>query len=169
MYLKKLEVSDKKKIIKEHILFFNRLLDPDDLGWAVTEEVRNEARLFLGIPQVIIKKKWKRIWELIILKLITTISLPKNISARRYFKEIEDFYDDEIVDLKMIRNLMDNQVYPFYFDTIKKVEFVKHLNISKEDEDEVYDKVFDEIMKRANEEDLIIEIKNENIIVLKAK
>lgn len=57
LYLKKLEVSDKKKIIKEHVLFFNRLLDPDDLGWAVTEEVRNEARLFLGIPQVIIKKK----------------------------------------------------------------------------------------------------------------
>ena len=57
LYLKKLEVSDKKKIIKEHVLFFNRLLDPDDLGWAVTEEVRNEARLFLGIPEVIIKKK----------------------------------------------------------------------------------------------------------------
>ena len=57
LHLKKLEVSDKKKIIKEHILFFNRLLDPDDLGWAVTEEVRNEARLFLGIPVVIIKKK----------------------------------------------------------------------------------------------------------------
>ena len=57
LHLKKLEVSDKKKIIKEHVLFFNRLLDPDDLGWAVTEEVRNEARLFLGIPQVIIKKK----------------------------------------------------------------------------------------------------------------
>ena len=57
LHLKKLEVSDKKKIIREHVLFFNRLLDPDDLGWAVTEEVRNEARLFLGIPQVIIKKK----------------------------------------------------------------------------------------------------------------
>jgi hypothetical protein len=57
LYLKKLEVSDKKEIIREHVLFFNRLLDPDDLGWAVTEEVRNEARLFLGIPQVIIKKK----------------------------------------------------------------------------------------------------------------
>jgi hypothetical protein len=57
LHLKKLEVSDQKKIIKEHVLFFNRLLDPDDLGWAVTEEVRNEARLFLGIPQVIIKKK----------------------------------------------------------------------------------------------------------------
>ena len=57
LYLKKLQVSDQKKIIKEHVLFFNRLLDPDDLGWAVTEEVRNEARLFLGIPQVIIKKK----------------------------------------------------------------------------------------------------------------
>ena len=57
LYLKKLEVSDKKKIIREHVLFFNRLLDPDDLGWAVTEEVRNEARLFLGIPVVIIKKK----------------------------------------------------------------------------------------------------------------
>ena len=57
LYLKKLEVSDKKKIIREHVLFFNRLLDPDDLGWAVTEEVRNEAREFLGIPRVIIKKK----------------------------------------------------------------------------------------------------------------
>jgi len=57
LHLKKLEVSDQKKIIKEHILFFNRLLDPDDLGWAVTEEVRNEAREFLGIPRVIIKKK----------------------------------------------------------------------------------------------------------------
>ena len=57
LHLKKLEVSDQKKIIKEHVLFFNRLLDPDDLGWAVTEEVRNEARLFLGIPVVIIKKK----------------------------------------------------------------------------------------------------------------
>ena len=57
LYLKKLQVLDQKKIIKEHVLFFNRLLDPDDLGWAVTEEVRNEARVFLGIPQVIIKKK----------------------------------------------------------------------------------------------------------------
>lgn len=57
LYLKKLEVSDKKEIIREHILFFNRLLDPDDLGWAVTEEVRDEAREFLGIPKVIIKKK----------------------------------------------------------------------------------------------------------------
>ena len=57
LYLKKLEVSDKKEIIREHILFFNRLLDPDDLGWAVTEEVRNEAREFLGIPKVVIKKK----------------------------------------------------------------------------------------------------------------
>ena len=57
LHLKKLQVLDQKKIIKEHVLFFNRLLDPDDLGWAVTEEVRNEARLFLGIPQVIIKKK----------------------------------------------------------------------------------------------------------------
>ena len=55
--LKKLEVLNKKKIIREHILFFNRLLDPDDLGWAVTEEVRNQARVFLGIPVVIIKKK----------------------------------------------------------------------------------------------------------------
>ena len=54
LYLKKLEVSDQKKIMREHVLFFNRLLDPDDLGWAVTEEVRNEARLFLGIP--IVKK-----------------------------------------------------------------------------------------------------------------
>ena len=57
LYLKKLQVLDQKKIIREHILFFNRLLDPDDLGWAVTEEVRNEAREFLGIPKVIIKKK----------------------------------------------------------------------------------------------------------------
>ncbi len=57
LYLKKLQVLDQKKIIRDHLLFFNRLLDPDDLGWAVTEEVRNEARLFLGIPQVIIKKK----------------------------------------------------------------------------------------------------------------
>ena len=57
LHLKKLQVSDQKKIIRDHLLFFNRLLDPDDLGWAVTEEVRNEARLFLGIPQVIIKKK----------------------------------------------------------------------------------------------------------------
>jgi len=57
LYLKKLQVSDQKEIIIEHVLFFNRLLDPDDLGWAVTEEVRNEARLFLGIPVVIIKKK----------------------------------------------------------------------------------------------------------------
>lgn len=57
LHLKKLQVLDQKKIIRDHLLFFNRLLDPDDLGWAVTEEVRNEARLFLGIPQVIIKKK----------------------------------------------------------------------------------------------------------------
>ena len=57
LHLKKLQVLDQKKIIREHVLFFNRLLDPDDLGWAVTEEVRNEARLFLGIPEVIIKKK----------------------------------------------------------------------------------------------------------------
>ena len=55
LYLKKLQVSDQKEIIREHVLFFNRLLDPDDLGWAVSEEVRNEARLFLGIP--IVKKK----------------------------------------------------------------------------------------------------------------
>lgn len=41
----------------EHFDFFNRLLNPDDLGWAVTEEVRNEAREFLGIPRVVIKKK----------------------------------------------------------------------------------------------------------------
>ena len=57
LYLKKLQVLVQKKIIRDHLLFFNRLLDPDDLGWAVTEEVRNEARLFLGIPVVIIKKK----------------------------------------------------------------------------------------------------------------
>ena len=57
LHLKKLQVLDQKKIMRQHVLFFNRLLDPDDLGWAVTEEVRNEARLFLGIPQVIIKKK----------------------------------------------------------------------------------------------------------------
>ena len=57
LHLKKLQVLDQKKIIRDHLLFFNRLLDPDDLGWAVTEEVRNEARLFLGIPEVIIKKK----------------------------------------------------------------------------------------------------------------
>ena len=57
LHLKKLQVLDQKKIIRDHLLFFNRLLDPDDLGWAVTEEVRNEARVFLGIPQVIIKKK----------------------------------------------------------------------------------------------------------------
>jgi len=57
LHLKKLQVLDQKKIIREHLLFFNRLLDPDDFGWAVTEEVRNEARLFLGIPVVIIKKK----------------------------------------------------------------------------------------------------------------
>ena len=57
LYLKKLEVSDQKKVIRQHVLFFNRLLDPDELGWAVTEEVRNEARVFLGIPEVIIKKK----------------------------------------------------------------------------------------------------------------
>ena len=57
LHLKKLQVLDQKKIIREHLLFFNRLLDPDDFGWAVTEEVRNEAREFLGIPRVIIKKK----------------------------------------------------------------------------------------------------------------
>ena len=39
----------------EHFDFFNRLLNPDDLGWAVSEEVRDEARAFLGIPKV--KKK----------------------------------------------------------------------------------------------------------------
>lgn len=57
LHLKKLQVLDQKEIIREHVLFFNRLLDPDDLGWAVSEEVRNEAREFLGIPRVIIKKK----------------------------------------------------------------------------------------------------------------
>jgi hypothetical protein len=57
LHLKKLQVLDQKKIIRDHLLFFNRLLDPDDLGWAVTEEVRNEAREFLGIPRVVIKKK----------------------------------------------------------------------------------------------------------------
>ena len=45
------------KKYNEHDLFFNKLLDPDELRWSATEEVRNEARLFLGIPQVIIKKK----------------------------------------------------------------------------------------------------------------
>lgn len=45
------------KKYNEHVLFFNKLLDPDELRWSATEEVRNEARLFLGIPQVIIKKK----------------------------------------------------------------------------------------------------------------
>ena len=39
----------------EHFDFFNRLLNPDDLGWAVSEEVRDEARAFLGISKV--KKK----------------------------------------------------------------------------------------------------------------
>lgn len=39
----------------EHFDFFNRLLNPDDLGWAVSEEVRDEARAFLGFPKV--KKK----------------------------------------------------------------------------------------------------------------
>lgn len=52
-----IQVLDQKKIIKEHLLFFDRLLNPSDLGWSVTEEVRNEARKFLGIPIVIIKKK----------------------------------------------------------------------------------------------------------------
>lgn len=56
LYLKELQISDQKEIIREHTLFFSRLLDPDDLGWAVTEEVRNEARVFLGIPKVKIKR-----------------------------------------------------------------------------------------------------------------
>ena len=30
--------------------FFRRLLDPNDLGYAVSGEVRDHARLFLGIP-----------------------------------------------------------------------------------------------------------------------
>jgi hypothetical protein len=57
LQLKIIQVLDQKKIIEKHLLFFDRLLNPSDLGWSVTEEVRNEAREFLGIPRVIIKKK----------------------------------------------------------------------------------------------------------------
>ena len=40
---------------EEYLAFFKNLLDPEMYGWAVNEEVRNEAREFLGIP--IVKKK----------------------------------------------------------------------------------------------------------------
>jgi hypothetical protein len=40
----------------EHFDFFNSLLDPEQYGWAVNEEIRNEARVFLGIPKVKIKR-----------------------------------------------------------------------------------------------------------------
>lgn len=52
-------VSDAARRIKkereEYLAFFKNLLDPEMYGWAVNEEVRNEAREFLGIP--ILKKK----------------------------------------------------------------------------------------------------------------
>jgi len=35
------------------VVFLNKLLDPEDFGHAVTEEVRNEARKFLGIEPVL--------------------------------------------------------------------------------------------------------------------
>jgi hypothetical protein len=43
------------KKYNEHIAFFENLLKPEQYGWAVNEDVRNEARMFLGIPRV--KKK----------------------------------------------------------------------------------------------------------------
>ena len=45
------------KKYNEHLAFFEDLLSPEQYGWAVNEDVRNEAREFLGIPRVIIKKK----------------------------------------------------------------------------------------------------------------
>ena len=43
------------KKYNEHLAFFEDLLNPEQYGWAVNEDVRNEARVFLGIPKV--KKK----------------------------------------------------------------------------------------------------------------
>jgi len=43
------------KKYNEHLAFFEDLLNPEQYGWAVNEDVRNEARAFLGIPKV--KKK----------------------------------------------------------------------------------------------------------------
>ena len=45
------------KKYNEHLAFFEDLLSPEQYGWAVNEDVRNEAREFLGIPRVRIKKK----------------------------------------------------------------------------------------------------------------
>ena len=45
------------KKYNEHLAFFEDLLNPEQYGWAVNEDVRNEARVFLGIPIVVIKKK----------------------------------------------------------------------------------------------------------------
>jgi len=35
------------------VIFLQKLLDPEDFGHSVTEEVRNEARKFLGIKPVL--------------------------------------------------------------------------------------------------------------------
>lgn len=40
------------KKYNEHLAFFEDLLNPEQYGWAVNEDVRNEARAFLGIPKV---------------------------------------------------------------------------------------------------------------------
>lgn len=45
------------KKYNEHLAFFEDLLNPEQYGWAVNEDVRNEARVFLGIPRVKIKRK----------------------------------------------------------------------------------------------------------------
>lgn len=45
------------KKYNEHLAFFEDLLNPEQYGWAVNEDVRNEARVFLGIPRVKIRRK----------------------------------------------------------------------------------------------------------------
>lgn len=54
-------ISDAAKRIMEerakYIAFFEKLLDTEQYGWSVNEEVRDEARTFLGIPKVKAKKK----------------------------------------------------------------------------------------------------------------
>ena len=56
----------------------------------------------------------------------------------------------------------------YNFEIINNCFFVDKIN-SNEMKAIPLESIFDEIIKRANEEDLIIEFKNENIVVLKAK
>ena len=39
--------------------FLRKLLNPEDYGHAVTEEVRDEARILLGIKPVLKENQWR--------------------------------------------------------------------------------------------------------------